>query len=425
MNVFGMTKRLLFLLIALNVVALTAFGASKQFTLVIDAGHGGTDYGAPGAISNEKDLTLKYSLAFGEMVERNCRDVRVVYTRKTDIFIPLMQRARIANDNNADLFISFHINAVEGSRLVTGFQSWTLGSGSRTGDKGIRENLDVAKRENSVIFLEKDYKTTYKGFDANSAESNIMFEFIADKNRERSVELSRLMQQEVCKTTGRRDGGSHQNNLAVCRLTAMPSILLELGFISTPDEEQYLNTDVALDCFTRGIYNAFIVYKNKYDGYIDVPYRPSESSYTRQVDTPKVDTETRDTASRQQTAAKQPALRANTPKPVVASKPKEVKVPSAPSANIDNSKPVFKIQFLTSRYILKDGDKRFKGLEGCEHYADGNNNKYTFGSSNDYNSIFRLRKQVAELFPDCFIIAFKNGQRMDVNEGIREFKASR
>ena len=180
----------------LFMVALSAF-ADTRFTLVIDAGHGGHDFGAPGAVSNEKDLTLKYALAFGALVEKNCPDVKVIYTRKKDVFLPLHQRADIANDAKADLFVSVHINALDGNHSAMGFQSYTLGRGNRTGDRGLKQNLEVAKRENSVIFLEKDYKKQYRGLDLNSAEGDIMFEFIADNNRARSVDLSRMMQREV------------------------------------------------------------------------------------------------------------------------------------------------------------------------------------------------------------------------------------
>ena len=180
-----MRKRV-FSLITLLCFALAVVAAGKRFTLVIDAGHGGGDNGAPGAYSNEKDLTLKYALAFGRYVERNCPDVKVIYTRTTDIFVTLAGRADIANRNKADLFLSFHINAITGSKSARGFQSWTLGRGAQSGDRGIKANVDVAKRENSVMFLEKDYKKVYKELDANAAENDIMYEFIADKNRERS-----------------------------------------------------------------------------------------------------------------------------------------------------------------------------------------------------------------------------------------------
>lgn len=404
----------------LFMVALSAF-ADTRFTLVIDAGHGGHDFGAPGAVSNEKDLTLKYALAFGALVEKNCPDVKVIYTRKKDVFLPLHQRADIANDAKADLFVSVHINALDGNHSAMGFQSYTLGRGNRTGDRGLKQNLEVAKRENSVIFLEKDYKKQYRGLDLNSAEGDIMFEFIADNNRARSVDLSRMMQREVCKTAGRKDGGAHQNNLAVLRLTSMPAILLELGFISTPAEENYLNSRAGVDAISKGIYNAFIQYKQKYDTSIDVPYRvelpaavpdgddgSDDNTVQRPVASPDDGQQQKETSRVRKPVRRDPA-------------------PTTPArtAKADESRPVFKIQILSSSNILKSNDKHFKGLEGCERYDENGLHKYTYGASNNYNEIYRLRKQIVEQFPDCFIIAFKNGKKMDVNEGIREFKRNR
>ena len=434
-----MLKRILFSLLAFLLSFLPMMGAGYRFTLVVDAGHGGHDSGAKGAISSEKDLTLKFALAFGRMVEQRCPDVKVVYTRKTDVFVPLHTRADIANKNKADLFISVHINALPPGRLAHGFQSYTLGSGEHSGDRGIKENLEVARRENSVIFLEKDYKTRYKGY-ANSAEGDIMFEFIADKNRERSVELSRLMQQEVCKATGRVDGGSHQNNLAVLRLTSMPAALLELGFISTPDEELFMNSDAAADMYARGIYNAFVLYKNKYNDNIDVPYRdpadvdtPAEPAES--VPTPAPSHRHRHTVSTPQPEQKAgDATAAATPsqpgKPVCTEPIRRTETQHRSStppvdAKTDKTKPVFKVQIFSSSYRFKAGDKVFLGLEGCESFQEGSYYKYTYGASNNYNVIYRLRKQILDKFPQCFIIAFKDGKKIDVNEGIREFKANR
>lgn len=420
-----MRRERVFFLITMLLFAVAVMAANRKFTLVIDAGHGGTDHGAPGSYSKEKDLTLKYALAFGRYVEDNSPDVRVVYTRKTDVFVTLAGRADIANKCNADLFLSFHINAVTGSKSAHGFQSWTLGRGEHSGDRGIKANLDVAKRENSVMFLEKDYKTVYKGFDTNSSESDIMYEFIADKNREKSVELSRLLQQYVCASTGRVNGGSHQNNLAVLRLTSMPSCLLELGFISTPDEEDFLNDDASVALYVKGVYNAFMKYRQRYGNDISVPYKPIKEEPTIPQVVP---------SDYRKPAADNPAPRKskrrverksaeadnNLAKVEPPHKEGDVQVPN----RVENDKPVFKVQLLVSSNVLKSDDNRFKGLTNIESYKEGLY-KYTYGASTNYNEIYRLRKQILDRFPDAFIVAFKNGNKMDINAAIQEFKLKR
>ena len=420
-----MRRKRVFFLITMLLFAVAVMAANRKFTLVIDAGHGGTDHGAPGSYSKEKDLTLKYALAFGRYVEDNSPDVRVVYTRKTDVFVTLAGRADIANKCNADLFLSFHINAVTGSKSAHGFQSWTLGRGEHSGDRGIKANLDVAKRENSVMFLEKDYKTVYKGFDTNSSESDIMYEFIADKNREKSVELSRLLQQYVCASTGRVNGGSHQNNLAVLRLTSMPSCLLELGFISTPDEEDFLNDDASVALYVKGVYNAFMKYRQRYGNDISVPYKPIKEEPTiPQV----VPSDYRKPAaenpaprkSKQRVERKSAEADNNLAKVEPPHKESDVQVPN----RVENDKPVFKVQLLVSSNVLKSDDNRFKGLTNIESYKEGLY-KYTYGASTNYNEIYRLRKQILDRFPDAFIVAFKNGNKMDINAAIQEFKSKR
>ena len=432
-----MLRKYVFVLTVLLTTVLSAFGADQRFVLVIDAGHGGHDCGAKGAISYEKNLTLRYALAFGKAVQQNCPDVKVIFTRTSDVFLPLHERADIANRNKADLFMSFHINALEGGRISHGFQSYTLGTGERTGSKGLRENVEVAKRENSVIFLEKDYATRYRGLE-NSAESDIMFEFIADKNRERSVDFSRLLQREVCKATGRVNGGPHQNNLAVLRLTSMPAILLELGFITTPDEETYLNTDSALDAYTQGILNAFVAYKKKYGGAdINIPFRDNDDDddtplkgTPAQVSASDDDDDDRPvrkvTTTRRRSQKPQAKQGDSTDKPDSDSKkvaPKRQTSSSQPKAV--TSKPVFKVQIFSSKVKVKDGSSQFKGLKGCESYEEGSYTKYTYGASNNYNEIYRLRKELIEKFPTAFIVAFKDGKKMDVNEGIKEFLANK
>ena len=407
-----MRKRV-FSLITLLCFALAVVAAGKRFTLVIDAGHGGGDNGAPGAYSNEKDLTLKYALAFGRYVERNCPDVKVIYTRTTDIFVTLAGRADIANRNKADLFLSFHINAITGSKSARGFQSWTLGRGAQSGDRGIKANVDVAKRENSVMFLEKDYKKVYKELDANAAENDIMYEFIADKNRERSVELSRLMQQYVCAATGRVNGGSHQNNLAVLRLTSMPSCLLELGFISTPDEEDFLNADSSVPLYVQGVFNAFMKYREHYDSNISVPYKPiKDEPVIPQVVPPSYQNEA-------------PAPKPARKKKVAVAAPEVKAQPDATPDKDTSAQPVFKVQLFVTSQALRTDDSRLKGLDGVDFYREGALFKYTCGASANYNDIYKLRKQLLERFPDAFIVAFVAGQKCNINEAIRTFKANK
>ncbi len=230
----------------------------RNFTLVIDAGHGGHDSGAVGAWSKEKNINLTVALAFGKLVEDNCRDVKVVYTRSTDIFVPLQRRADIANNCKADLFISVHTNALPGGRIAYGSETYSLGM-ARAG-----ENLEVAKRENSVITLENDYQRTYEGFDPNKAESYVIFEIMQDRYMKQSVELARCIQRQY-KGAGRPDKGVHQAGFLVLRKTSMPAVLTELGFISTPAEESYLNSQRGVDELSRGIYNGFLAYRRQYD----------------------------------------------------------------------------------------------------------------------------------------------------------------
>ena len=237
----------------------------RNFTLVIDAGHGGHDAGAVGAYSKEKDINLRVALAFGKLVEENCHNVKVVYTRKTDVFIPLQRRADIANNNKADLFISVHTNAIPAGRLAYGSETYTLGMARANA------NLAVAKRENAVITLENDYKTTYQGFDPNKAESYVIFEFMQDKYMKQSVDLASCIQKQYV-STGRPNKGVHQAGFLVLRNTSMPSVLTELGFITTPAEETYLNSQQGVMELSRSIYNGFLAYLRMHEkGVHDIP----------------------------------------------------------------------------------------------------------------------------------------------------------
>ena len=288
-----------------------ALAQTKQYIVVIDAGHGGHDPGAIGKISREKNINLSVALKLGKMIQTNCSDTKVIYTREKDVFVPLARRAEIANEAKADLFISIHTNSLGGNRKVKGASTWTLGLAKSDA------NLEVAKRENAVILYEDDYQTRYAGFNPNSSESYIIFEFMQDKYMSQSVHLASLVQKEFKQTAQRADRGVHQAGFLVLKASAMPSILVELGFISTPEEERYLNTESGRNALAKSIYRAFITYKKEQEARrsnISAPSAPSEG-------------EKRDEAT-------QPA---NT--------------------------PVFKVQILASTRLIPQGSKEFKGVK--------------------------------------------------------------
>ena len=343
---------------------------AKDFVVVIDAGHGGHDPGAIGRISKEKDINLKVALKLGKMIEQQHSDVKVLYTRKKDTFIPLARRAEIANNAKADLFISIHTKSLPNNSRFTGVSTWTLGLAKSDA------NLAVAKRENAVILYEDDYKTRYAGFDPNSAESYIIFEFMQDQHMSQSVHLASLIQQEMRNACKRTDRGVHQAGFLVLKASAMPSILVELGFISSPEEERYLNTEAGSTNLAKGIFRAFTKYR--------------EEQRIRQngtADSKATDKE----ASRKKDAG-------------------------------SGSQLTFKVQFLTSSEKLKPHDKRLKGLKDIEYYRENGLYKYTCGASANYNETVQTKRLVSRLFKDAFIIAFKNGKKTDVNAAIDEFK---
>jgi N-acetylmuramoyl-L-alanine amidase len=411
-----MCKKVTLIWALMCMLVMTSFAANKRFTLVIDPGHGGHDAGALGAISKEKNINLAVALRFGRYVEQNLPEVRVIYTRTKDVFIPLNERANIANRANADLFISVHTNALPAGKVARGFETYTLGM------HRAKDNLDVAMRENSVISMEKDYQQRYQGFDPRSSESYIIFEFIQGKNMERSVELARMIQRGVCDGANRPDKGVHQAGFLVLRETSMPGCLIELGFITTPDEERLLNNDNRVDDIARGIYEAFAKYKNKYDKSVSVPYRASDSE---EVNLPKIVPDQEPAPkTRVVTRGKQPKREEATPEQPKREVKKQETKKDVKKAEVADA-PVFKLQIFVGSRNLRKGDAHFKGETDYDSFQEGNLVKYTLGASTNYNEIYRMRKEKLEKFPEAFIIAFKNGQKYDVNQAIREFKQNR
>ena len=385
----------------------------KDFVVVIDAGHGGHDPGAIGKISKEKNINLNVALKVGNLIKRNCDDVKVIYTRSKDVFIPLDRRAEIANNAKADLFISIHTNALANNRTAKGASTWTLGLAKSDA------NLEVAKRENSVILYESDYKTRYAGFNPNSAESYIIFEFMQDKYMEQSVHLASLMQKQFHQTCKRADRGVHQAGFLVLKASAMPSILIELGFISTPEEERYLNSEEGAGSMAKGIYRAFLNYKREHELRLTGVSKTNLPTEQEEDNAPKIaqkDTESINTAPQQQEllaeAKTKPAATAKTaPKrPIVA------------ESATNDSEITFKIQILTASKPLAKNDKRLKGLKDVDYYKEGGIYKYTYGAAADYNKVLRTKRTITAQFKDAFIVAFRNGEKMNVNEAIAEFK---
>lgn len=346
--------------------------AQKSFTVVIDPGHGGKDPGCVGAISKEKSINLAVSLLLGKLIEQNHKDVQVIYTRKTDVFIPLDERANIANRNKADLFISIHVNAVKRGS-ASGTETYTIGLGNSD------ENLEVAMRENSVILIEDDYLHKYEGFDPTSSESYIIFEFFQNKHMEQSVSFASEIQKSFARSK-RENRGVRQAGLLVLRKTSMPSVLVELGFISNRNEERYLASKEGQKTLSEAIFKAFSNFKYDYDGKLGhIKDKPIDTSH----------------------------LSANT---ATSNTPVGSSQTQATSGNNDGI--VYKVQILTSDKKLSNNDKRLKGYKEISYYIEKGIYKYTYGATSDYRKIQQMHKKAEKDFKGAFIIRMKDGKRV-------------
>ncbi len=404
------------------------YAQNKEFLVCLDAGHGGHDAGAVGrpTSNREKDINLAITLKVGQLLKQNCPDVRVLYTRDRDVFVKLDERANIANKAKADLFVSIHTNAVDRStgRQPMGVQSYTLTL--RTAGT----NLEVEKRENSVIQFEADGEQKYSFMNPNSAESEIMFELMQDRDMQESVNFAKLAQEEMVKSGGRRDMGVLQANLAVLRLTYMPSVLLEVGFISTPAEERFLMSDEGRTVMAQCIYNAISRYKTMHTGRMSKLEKISakvieeeaalEQEEEQEAAQGKEAVQVKDAAQNKTAGQVKDVSAAADAKPVKdESKPVQTRQEVAPVSA--DAEPVFMIQILTSKKNLIPGSTHFKGLK-TESFKENDVYKYTYGSTTDYTEILKLKREIADKFPDSFIIAFKNGVRVNTNEAINEWK---
>ena len=358
---------------------------SYAFTVVLDAGHGGHDAGAVGSFSKEKNINLRYALLVGDMIKKNIPDAKVIYTRDKDVFVDLNERARIANRKKADLFVSIHTNSSKNSS-AKGMETFTLGV-SRS-----KENMEVAMLENSVIMLEEDYEKKYEGFDPNSVDSYIMFEFMKDQYMDRSITCADFIQKKMINASKRNDRGVRQAGFLVLRATAMPSVLIELGFISNKEEEKYLNNNENQVKIATAIFNGIKEYKHELD-------KKSGNSNSEELGVKEENKEDKGELTKE----------------------KGEIIPNS-SFLIPNSTEIeFFIQYLVSKNNYNADNAVFKGHTPTKILNENNLYKYLIGPY-DVNTVFNKRNEITKDFPDAFIVAYKQGQKVSTPEAIQEAK---
>ncbi len=367
--------------------------SAQAFTVVIDAGHGGHDPGALGARVQEKALNLEVSKRLAEQIKAKYPDVNVLLTRSTDVYLTLKDRANFVNKNHADLFICIHTNAAE-NKNTCGAETFVLGI-----DK-MDSNLDVAMRENAVMMLEDDYQTKYQGFDPNSVESYIMFEFLQDQYIDKSLQFAQLVQAEFSGTLKRADRGVRQAAFWVLHQSACPSVLVEMGFISNAAEEKYLASEAGKAAITKAIFDAFVNYKSALDKKTQVAtVAPIKEEVTPQPQAEQ--------------PWEKPALQGEE-KPWT-----DNKKTSSAKTTAKKQVPVFRVQIFSARKPLPAGDPTFKGLRGCKYTKDGEWCKYTYGNETDYKKIQEIKKQLSTKFKDCFVVAFLGDKQILVKDALK------
>jgi N-acetylmuramoyl-L-alanine amidase len=349
---------------------------SQVKTVVIDPGHGGKDPGCHGDFAHEKDICLAISLKLGALIEKHYSDVKVVYTRKTDVFVELHNRAKIANDNHADLFICIHVNA-GGDGKAYGTETWVMGLHKT------ETNLAVAKRENSVIEYEDDYQKQYEGFDANSVEGSILFSLYQSAYMSQSILFASKVQEEVKSHADRHDRGVRQAGFLVLVYTAMPAVLIETGFATNPAEEKFLASKSGETKMAESIFQAFANYKkeiegDKYAG-MSKTYIPSTGDDFKEDNTKVENTN---------------------------------QVNQDPEV-INTNETVYKVQFLSSKSKLDLQSSAFKSIKDVSYVFEGGWYKYMAGSTNQLTTAKTIKSDLVSLgYKDAFIVSFKGGQKI-------------
>ncbi len=402
----------------------TGAKASKAMVVVIDPGHGGKD---PGAVNKggirEKDAVLGIGLKLGKLISENFPDVKIIYTRSTDVFVPLIDRSRIANKNKADLFISIHANFC-GTSAIRGTETYFLGLPRSN------ENLDVAKKENSVILLEDNYSTTYQGFDPNSSESYIMFETVQDVYMEQSLSFADDVQQQFRSKLEGSNRGVKQAGFLVLRMSAMPSVLIETGFISNPAEANYLMSDQGEQNIAHSILEAFRKFKSKSSRTKNQVLASTEnhakSKQSTALGTDSVQKNEKATPAPDNLASEKATVNAgaNTAEPVNKEDQslnqevkEEIKKPVSSSENNANPDvdPYFSVQIAASLTSVEPLASNFKGMKNVRREKSDKYYRYYVGKEASVAQITPLLDQVKHKFPQAFIVSFVAGKRIVVN----------
>lgn len=366
----------------------------KIQTIVIDAGHGGKDTGALGRLSTEKSINLSVALKFGAYIEENLPDVKVIYTRTTDKFVELSERAAIANRNNADVFISIHCNSTDGITSVDGAETFVMGESKN------EANLNVAKKENSAILLESNTKA-YDNFDPNSTEAYIIFSLNQSIYQSQSLSLADKVQKQFTKKVGRHDRGVQQAGFLVLWKTSMPSILVELGFINNMKEEQFLKSEKGQTQMALALYRAFEEYKREFESENHVSKKPETTDKPKATEKPK--------------AADKPVV---TEKTNTTDKSESTNKPASVSGEV-----YFSVQFSTLNRKVPVTDKAFKGIKEVEVYESNGAYRYVSGRFQTKSEAVARQTEVRNLgFTDAFIIAFIGQERVSVKQAEEALK---
>lgn len=368
----------------------STFGQSNVFKVTLDAGHGDHDFGATYNGHVEKNINLALVLKVGRLLEQNPK-IDVIYTRKTDVFIDLIERANIANRADANIFVSIHCNANK-NPIGEGTETYVMGMSK------VASNLEAAKKENSVITLEKDYKQKYEGFDPNSPETMIGMTLMAEEYLDNSISLASKVEDGFAALGKKiRHGGVKQAPFMVLHKAYMPRVLIETGFISNPTEGAELDSEEGQNEIARAIANAIVSYKNEYfgnDGNDSDAERPSQKI----IEKPVKDTST--------PAKPKPNLEVTTPKKAV--------------NNQDTTNVIFKVQLSASTRKLELTPSNFKGLKDISIESGTNLYKYMYGETTDYDTAKKLLQEAkSKGYDSAYLIAFKNGEKISVQDAIK------